>query len=244
MKVNENNIGYVRHKFTPIKNKLLNKDSKTESKFEQMLINSGVFFVREKCNYRKRSRWCYFDFYVPCWRMYFELDGMSHDTTEQKEIDLEKDVIVRNKQRFICRISNDYVLNEMDYINFDIAKDLLFKYMVKSRFLRRKAKTYEKARDYYERNLEKNRLQAIDDFVANNPSVDFDDATPITIYNNYTGLYYTFDNIIDATLKTDLPAKFIWDLCFMEYKPVGNSRKYVAAFSVEECENRVAIVYG
>lgn len=32
MKVNENNIGYVRHKFTPIKNKLLNKDSKTESK--------------------------------------------------------------------------------------------------------------------------------------------------------------------------------------------------------------------
>ena len=39
MKVNENNIGYVRHKFTPIKNKLLNKDSKTESKFEQMLTN-------------------------------------------------------------------------------------------------------------------------------------------------------------------------------------------------------------
>lgn len=29
MKVNKKNIGYVRHCFTPIKNKLLNKNSKT-----------------------------------------------------------------------------------------------------------------------------------------------------------------------------------------------------------------------
>lgn len=48
MKVNKKNIGYVRHSFTPVKNKLLNKNSKTESKFEQMLIDANIYFTREK----------------------------------------------------------------------------------------------------------------------------------------------------------------------------------------------------
>lgn len=243
MKVDYSNIGFVRRNFTPVKNKLLNKNSQTESKFEKMLIDANIYFTREKCNYRIGSRWCYYDFFVPYWRLYFELDGGSHNNEEQKEIDTEKDCIVRNKQRFICRISNNYVLNEMTEINFEIAKDLLFKYMVKSRFLRKKAKTYEKAKDYYERNLEKNHLQSVEDFTANNPTVDFDDDRPITLYNNYTGLYYTFDDIIDAALKTGMPPKFIWELCYTEYKRIGNNRKYVAAFSVAECERRVAIVY-
>lgn len=65
----------------------------------------------------------------------------------------------------------------------------------------------------------------------------------ITLYNNLTGMFYTFENIIDATLKTGLKAKYIWELCYTEYKKVGNLRTYVAAFSVEECERRVAIVY-
>lgn len=42
MKFNEKNIVYVRH-FTPVKNKLLNKNSKTESKFEQMLIDANHY---------------------------------------------------------------------------------------------------------------------------------------------------------------------------------------------------------
>lgn len=125
MKVNSENIGYVRHSFTPTKNKLLNKDSETESKFEKMLIDANIYFTREKGNYRIGTRWCYYDFFVPYWRMYFELDGHSHDSQEQKEVDLEKDSIIRNKQRFICRISNDYVLDNMEAIDFEIAKDLL-----------------------------------------------------------------------------------------------------------------------
>lgn len=52
MKVNKKNIGYVRHSFTPVKNKLLNKNSKTESKFEQMLIDANIYFTREKGNYK------------------------------------------------------------------------------------------------------------------------------------------------------------------------------------------------
>ena len=121
MKVDYSNIGFVRRNFTPVKNKLLNKSSQTESKFEKMLIDANIYFTREKCNYRIGSRWCYYDFFVPYWRLYFELDGGSHNNAEQKEIDTEKDCIVRNKQRFICRISNDYVLNEMTEINFEIA---------------------------------------------------------------------------------------------------------------------------
>lgn len=243
MKVNSENIGYVRHSFTPIKNKLLNKDSETESKFEKMLIDANIYFTREKGNYRIGTRWCYYDFFVPYWRMYFELDGHSHDSQEQKEVDLEKDSIIRNKQRFICRISNDYVLDNMEAIDFEIAKDLLFKYMVKSRFLRKKAKTYNKAKSYYESNLVKNHVQSVEDFTSNNESVDFEDDRPITLYNNLTGMFYTFENIIDATLKTGLKAKYLWELCYTEYKKVGNTRTYVAAFSVEECEKRVAVVY-
>lgn len=43
-------------------------------------------------------------------------------------------------------------------------------------------------------------------------------------------MFYTFENIIDATLKTGLKAKYIWELCYTEYKKVGNLRTYVAAF--------------
>lgn len=243
MKVNEKNIGYVRHSFTPVKNKLLNKNSKTESKFEQMLIDANIYFTREKGNYKIGTRWCYYDFFVPYWRMYFELDGASHNSQEQKVIDSQKDRIIRKKQRFICRISNDYVLDEMTEIDFDIAKDLLCKYIEKSGFIRKKADTYERAKSYYEFNLKMNHAQSVEDFTSNNDSVDFNDDRQITLYNNLTGMFYTFENIIDATLKTGLKAKYIWKLCYTEYKNVGNLRTYVAAFSVEECESRVAIVY-
>lgn len=73
--------------------------------------------------------------------------------------------------------------------------------------------------------------------------MDFEDDRPITLYNNLTGMFYTFENIIDATLKTGLKAKYLWELCYTEYKKVGNARTYVAAFSIEECERRVAVVY-
>ena len=99
MKVNKKNIGYVRHSFTPVKNKLLNKNSKTESKFEQMLIDANIYFTREKGNYKIGTRWCYYDFFVPYWRLYFELDGTSHSSQEQKAIDSQKDRIIRKKQR-------------------------------------------------------------------------------------------------------------------------------------------------
>lgn len=116
--------------------------------------------------------------------------------------------------------------------------------MVKSRFIRKKARTYEKAKLYYELNLEKNHRQAIEDFTANNESVNFNDNRPIVLYNNFTGIYYTFENIIDATLRTGLKAKYLWELCCTEeYKRVGDLRTYVAAFSIDGCERRVATVY-
>lgn len=110
MQVSSSNFGFVKRRSVPIRNKLLGKDSKAESKFEQMLIDANVYFTREKGNYKIGTRWCYYDFFVPYWRLYFELDGFSHDNPGQKKIDMEKDRMVRNKQRFICRISNGYVL--------------------------------------------------------------------------------------------------------------------------------------
>ena len=98
----------------------------------------------------------------------------------------------------------------MNAIDFDIAKELLFKYIVKSRFLRKKGNTYDKAKKYYEYNLKKNHAQSVEDFTTNNDSVDFEDDRPITLYNNLTGMFYTFENIIDATLKTGLKAKYIY----------------------------------
>lgn len=57
-----NDMSFVRHNFTQTRNKLLNKFSPAENHFEKLLTESGLYYRREKGNYRYNTRWCYFDF--------------------------------------------------------------------------------------------------------------------------------------------------------------------------------------
>jgi hypothetical protein len=40
-------MDFVKHNFTPVRNKLLNKDSNAEIHFEKLLTASGLYFRRE-----------------------------------------------------------------------------------------------------------------------------------------------------------------------------------------------------
>ena len=86
----KNQMDYVKHNFIPIKNKLLNKYSPAETHFEQLLLDAHIYFRREKCNFKYDTRWSYFDYYLPYYKIYIEIDGASHNTEEQKKIDKEK----------------------------------------------------------------------------------------------------------------------------------------------------------
>ena len=90
MKVDtDKKMDYVRHNMQIVKNKLLNKYSKAESHFVELLNKANIYYFREKCNYRFGTRWCYYDFYIPFYRIYVEIDGKSHNSEEQKKIDKE-----------------------------------------------------------------------------------------------------------------------------------------------------------
>ena len=126
----QRNMDYVRHSFIPVKNKLLNKYSPTETHFEKLLLEAHIYFRREKCNFRFNTRWSYFDYYLPYYKIYIELDGLSHDTDEQKKIDKEKLDIIRRRQAYLLRLKNADVL-QMQSISIEQIKEMLFCYLGK-----------------------------------------------------------------------------------------------------------------
>ena len=72
---NQKYIEFVKKNVNQIQHKLLTKHSDAETHFESLLIKSGIYFRREKCNYRINTRWSFFDFYLPYYHLYIEIDG-------------------------------------------------------------------------------------------------------------------------------------------------------------------------
>lgn len=150
---------FVQKNFMSIKTKLLNKKSDAETHFKELLTKANIYFVREKCNYKKNTRWCYYDFYIPILEVYIEIDGMSHNSDEQKKIDKEKHKLVKNKQKFLVRFTNEEVLN-MDGITIE---DIIDKLSIqlktrkhprrdyKSKYFKNLNRNYEQSRYYSHR---------------------------------------------------------------------------------------------
>ena len=51
----ESEMKFVNHNFTNVKHKLLNKHSNAENHFKDLLTKANIYFVREKCNYKKNA---------------------------------------------------------------------------------------------------------------------------------------------------------------------------------------------
>lgn len=228
---------YVRHNFTPIRNKLLNKYSVAETNFERLLIKSGLYFRREKGNYRYKTRWSYFDFYLPYYNLYIEIDGDSHNTVEQKTIDAEKETIIKRKHKYITRLTNEQVL-AMDSVDINFLLDECFKQSASKR--KRGGKVH--SRNRYDAVMKHKREQGRKD-MERDADFEIDEEQEVWLYDNAIGEYFRFDNIIEAKFSVDMPVNDIHDLCeTKEYKHSTN-RRFVFAYNQKDCELRVMQTY-
>lgn len=228
---------FIDERFICVQNKLLRKDSKAEDHFKRLLTNAGIYFRREKCNYRHNTRWCYFDFYLPYYHLYIELDGASHNSAEQQAIDREKEDAIFRRQRYILRLKNEDVFR-MESVEPDGLLTLLA--------MQRKPKRYSgrppKRRLKYERFLDKQRRESRRDVLLN-ADFDIDPNQEIWLYDHAIGNYFCFADIFEAKFTVEMSINKIFDLLeITEYKP-GTTRRFVFAYSKQECENRVQSVY-
>lgn len=226
---------FVQKNFFQIKHNLLRKHSVAETKFAQLLVKSNIYFVREKGNYKKNTRWCYYDFYLPLYDIYIEIDGRSHDSVEQQQIDKEKKQIVRKKQEYLIRYTNEEVL-AMDSISID---EIIQKVVQTMRTKRHPHRDYVNI--FYKRfNYRVN--QCIID-IKKNIFFNVDENKKVYLYDHHIGEYFCFENIFYAKLNTDLSTNEIYKLLNdFEYKKTS-ARKYVFGWTMAECEANVAKVY-
>lgn len=228
---------FVKHNFTPIRNKLLNKNSVAESHFEKLLIKSGLYFRREKGNYKYKTRWSYFDFYLPYYNLYIEIDGESHNNAEQKQIDKDKEKIVNNKQKFIVRLKNESVL-AMDSVDIDFLLEQCF---IQSA-AKRKKHGKEYSRNRYNSVMSKKRECGRMDMLRD-ANFEIDEEQEIWLYDNAIGEYFRFDNIFQAKFSIEMSVNEIHKLCeTKEYKHNIN-RRFVFAYTLSDCELRVIQTY-
>ena len=214
-------MDFVKHNFTPVQNKLLNKISNAESHFEKLLISSGLYFRREKGNYKYKTRWSYFDFYIPYYNLFVEIDGESHN----------------NEKQNIVRLTNEEVLS-MNDVNIEFLLERCFEQSAR----KRKKKGKEHSRNRYKAAMSRKREKGIDD-IMKSANFEIDKDQKVWLYDNTIGEYFCFNNIIEAKFSFEMSINEIHDLCEMtEYRRVSN-RRFVFAYTLSDCELRVMQAY-
>ena len=224
-------MAYVKHNFLQVKNKLLNKYSNAEDHFEYLLQQTDIFYIREKGNFQYGTRWCYYDFYIPFYRLYIEIDGKSHNSISQQKIDKEKQGIIDVKKRFLVRLTNDEVLG---------MSEVSLGYLIKR--LCEQSKTdwlFDRfsVNDYLE-NLTNNICNGIQGMLADT-GISVDKNQEVFMYNKMTGKIYRFDNECIAKLNMPFGLTMVRKMLVCTDYTKRTCRKYVLAYSEQECINRV-----
>lgn len=233
-------MDYVRHNFKTVKTKLLHKNSMAECHFEELLRKTPYYYVREKTNFRYNTRWCYYDFFLPFYRIYVEIDGRSHDSKEQKFIDEEKREIVKRKQRFLVRLTNEEVLS---------MKDISMSYLIHKLCLQehehRKNEHIKKAflpYNYY-KNLHKNIIDSITDSIKDT-CIKLPEKEEIFMYDKRIGKIYRFGNLYMLRMCLQVRIKDVISRARASEEEQMHNFNYVFGKSQEECILRVKNVLG
>lgn len=230
-------MDFVKHNFTPIRNKLLNKHSDDETHFEKLLIKSGLYFRREKCNFKYKTRWSYFDFYIPYYNLFVEIDGDSHNNDEQKIIDKEKEEIIKRKQKFLVRLTNKEVLS-LNCIDIDYLLEQCFIQSARERKKHGKEHSRNKYYSVMGRKREDGRYD-----IYHSANFEIDENQEIWLYDNVIGEYFRFKNIIEAKFSVEMSINDIHDLCETKQYKRSINRRFVFAYTLCDCEIRVSQSY-
>ena len=188
---------------------LLNKKSKSESYFKQLLVDSNIFFERELIT-SSEGQFFYTDFYIPRFNLCIELDGREHLSTKVKDQYKERFIIDVRKAMTI-RFTNEEVL-AMNSISWTVItkkmRDKLPNLNIKRHLEKVDALDHENNRRFVSmaRNLTKKEKD-----------------TPITL--TYKGSTFNFANIHHVR-STRLPYKDVFNSLLGFKKSNGLSVKF------------------
>lgn len=221
---------FVSTKFIGIQQKLLNKHSNAESKFASMLLDAGMWFRREKCNYQIDNRWSYYDFHIPALDLYIEVDGPEHLAEKQQEIDRFKETQIRHHGHKIIRFTNDEVLS-VDGVSVSDFFD-----RVKSKFKKgktRKIETYKKQRII---DIAWAYVWQLDNF---GEIVNMQD---VCLYDHGIGAYFMFDRLYDVNVATSISMAELIKMLSKNYSK--RTKKYILACGLDSCQNIASDIFG
>ena len=231
---------YARHNFKSVKTKLLHKNSEAECHFEELLRETPYYYVREKTNFRYNTRWCYYDFFLPFYRIYIEIDGKSHDSKEQKVIDEEKREIVKRKQRFLVRLTNEEVLSMEE---FSLAY-IIHKLCLQEHEYRKKDHMKKSFLPFdYFKNLHRNVIDSIVDSI-NDTGIELPKKEDIFMYDKRIGKIYWFENMYMLRMCLQVRIKDIISRARASEQEQARNHNYVFGKSQMECIMRVRNIFG
>lgn len=223
---------FIDEHFRDMQKKLLGKKSQAENHFKRLLTEAGIYFHREKCNYRRNTRWCYYDFYLPYYHLYIELDGESHNSAEQQAIDREKEDAIFRRQRYILRLKNEDVFR-MESVEIDGLLDL----WARQRFPKRYRGRPPRRRLKYELFLDTQRRDSREN-ISRVAKFPIDPNQEIWLYDHEIGNYFCFSDIFEAKFTVEMGAYEIYELLERTVYFYNPLRRYVFAYTKEECEKR------
>lgn len=232
---------FIKCNFNQVQSKLINKESLAESKFVELLRKSGIYYRRERGKYRFGQEWCYYDFFLPYYRIYVEIDGKEHQNENVRHKDKIKEKYISNNQSFMARFTNEEVM-AMDEITLTMLIERVAKWLQS----RRKVKN-QKTLDYFINKYwenQKQHLEQSEQDMRKDDLVPIDEGQPIFLYDHYNGEFYEFSNIIYARQcikEFSLPK--LYDLIYnFEYKK-STSRRFILGTSLVDIESKIAKVY-
>lgn len=232
-------LKYIRKNFIPVKNKLLNKHSEAEEHFKNLLDAFGEYYVREKAWFKINTEWSYYDFYIPYYRVYIEIDGKEHrENMGVMKKDRLKEKYVRERGHYIARFTNEEVLN-MTELTFDIlCQKIVDGYKGFSH-----KHTAVHYLNNYKKNLIKNREFSMED-IKKVISEEWWDKK-IYMYDAEIDAIFEFENIFDAKLRLDkVRTREIIKLTDGYKYARSTTRRYVFGRTKEECEENIIKVFG
>lgn len=156
--------------------KLLNKKSKAESHFKNLLINAKIKYVREKTNEINYSLY-YTDFFISSLNLNIEIDGKEH--LSNIEYDFKKELRIFNSNKSLTlRLTNEEVLS-LDKISISFIKNKLYNRYIKSG-------KKEMIKRYYEWKSELKKQNTIKERIKENKYFKLEESTEILdkLYNS------------------------------------------------------------
>lgn len=226
----DKDVHFVSTRYKEIKNKLLNKHSQCETKFAELLIDNGFYFIREKCDYKIGNRWSYYDFFIPSLRLYIEIDGEEHSAPKQQMIDAQKKRQVVAHLNRLIRYTNKEVL-EMSGVSLNDFFDRVHESI-------KKRKT--RILNLFKQNIIDSAAQV---WVTTNQAFGYEASfKQYFLYNAERNTIYAFENLGYLRIATGLSVKEV--RAILARKNNNRATKYIVSTELGKCQESVVSRFG